>query len=489
MFNSFSKNLEDTASCQSSGICTLNPIINALDELILHEIREITFYTIKSRELAYENEKIANSVVKALCINFLNSNFPEKYYLDFFKKLIDEKNFIKNTYKNLCRNNAHPCEVLTPTVKIKLQDSTLVNLIIEGEKFLATKNKAVLKDNVKLFELIVVLVKWTCVNIEKIKDFQPDFKKYDFEILRFFNLTNFPATRSEKLKRRINEFLEIAYEVQKKLNEVFIENYGEKTDVNVSLSTKAGKSILVGGDNLRELELLLEAIGDRNINVYTYELLFIAHFYPKFQGYKNLKGHIKDTDASYDFGNFKGSIFITNYCTQKIDNIYKGFIYTSNFFAPKGIAKIQDNNFNNLIDSTLLNEGYTEDAEDKTVFMRYNKQEIRNIIEDTTRNEIVIFMGKNGKEDFSKIIENKAVINIDNPIEFDLLFYALELARQKNLKTDVVFTMCNAKTVNLALCLKSQNVDNIYLSRCPKYNITPRINGCLKEDFEIKTIN
>jgi hydroxylamine reductase (hybrid-cluster protein) len=389
MFNSFSKNLEDTSSCQSSGVCTLDPITTALDALILKELMEATFYMIKAHELGYENKDLVDKIIKVLCINFLDSNISEKDYVDLYEKILHGKNSIKNIYKKLCKKNAHQGEILTPIFKSKPAKLTLINLIIEGQKILTVKNKGLIQETVKLFDLIIILCKWTSTNIQKIKELEPDFDKYDFEILRFFNITNFLATRKEKLKRRIDEFLTISYETQKKLDQVLIENYGEKTSREILLSTRPGKSILVGGDNLRELKLLLDAVSDKDINVYTYDVLFQAHFYSEFQKYKNLKGHVKYTDVTYDFGNFQGSIFITKYSNQRLDNIYKGFIYTSTFFPPRGVAKIQNEEFDNLIKSTLSNEGYAEKMQERKVFMRYNKEEIEDIIK-----KLLSFLGR-----------------------------------------------------------------------------------------------
>ena len=82
------------------------------------------------------------------------------------------------------------------------------------------EKKEKVKDKSKeyLFSLITIFSKLTCIDLVKIKKFEPDYTEYDFEIIRFFALTNGYSIRNEKIKRRITDFSNISYKIQEKLN-------------------------------------------------------------------------------------------------------------------------------------------------------------------------------------------------------------------------------------------------------------------------------
>ena len=58
------------------------------------------------------------------------------------------------------------------------------------------------------------------------------------------------------------------------------ERYGKQRVNEVSYSTTPAKAILVVGSNIRELEDVLEAVKNQNIDVYTHDEMMIAHTFP-----------------------------------------------------------------------------------------------------------------------------------------------------------------------------------------------------------------
>ena len=330
----------------------------------------------------------------------------------------------------------------------------------------------------KLFELIELLIKHTSLNISKIRDFEPDYNEFDFEVIRLSNLLNFPTTREDKLERRINEFLDIYLKIKKKLYNTYEKNYGKCEDTKVNLSCIKGKSILVSGGNLKELELLLETTKNANINIYTHDILFVAHSYPKFKKYNHLIGHFGTNDPCNDFLEFNGPIYVTKNYEQKIDSIIKASIFSSGKLLPRGIAKITNDNFKPLIENAMLHDGFQDKLKQETTEISYKKTKTDEIFADTK--DIIIYIGKKSENIVDETGKNILFFNYF--FEIENLLYELKERKQK---TTVIFSKCYMQTIFMALVLKTKFNMDVYFSKCPEYYISPNLVKCLEDKYKI----
>lgn len=475
------------ANCLSGGICTVDPTLSALEELLLNEVKQISYYLVKAKEFGFENESIAAQAIKALTITLVNTSFSEKEYSSVLESLIENKKEAKKIYLHICKNNPTSCEVVNFPDDINLgKKYSIARLIKEGEKYLALRAKGISTEKNGLLKLIILLTRTSAENIQRIKAFEPDYTKHDFEILRFFSLKNFPSTRTDKLKRRILEFAEIALDIRKKLTAVIEDRYGQKTNAKVLLSAKAGKSILVSGSNLKELEDLLIAAADKDVNIYTHDNLLVAHSYPKFREYKNLVGHWASENTLHDFANFKGVVYLTKTSYQKIDNLYRGLIYASDEIGTRGIGKITNGNYEPLIQSALRHEGFEEDEPEKIGHFEYNKEKVEQVLE--TKKDIIVFVGNSENVDFTDLVGNKAIINLQYPIEADLLIPIVEKVIKSKIDVTIFFTRCERLIVSYLLCLVRAGIDKIYFSKCPISIMNPYIIDTLSANFDIQVV-
>lgn len=480
MFNSF-RNLQDDFECQTSGLCANNPSISVLDELILDEIRQLSYYIVKNKELGYENAEVNSQVIKILCLDFLTRNFKEKEYILLYKDLIMFKKNIEDKYRDLCKKSPTLFQGFYETKNKKY--GTIAEIINKGEKSINLKSNFIPKDIAGLLDLIGILSKIAGINIKKINDYEENFYDFDYEVIRFFSITNFTSTRKEKLLRRIGEFSSLMNKIFNKLSDVLEKNYGEMSPANVQTTPSAGQAILVSGDNLKELELILEASKNEKINVYTNGDLLIAHTYPKFREYKNLVGHIETDNAIYDFSEFKGPVFLTKNSYYKTDSIYRGFIYTSSELTPKGIGQIKNEDFTPLIQSAKNTEGFTNEEKRKNIFIDCDFNKIKKIMDNSKKENFIILAGEEG--DFDN--RNKEIIKLNPPLEKSFLIKILNYAQDKNFKFEIVFEKCTLQIVTLALVISQyKNVEEISLSNCPRYYINPKILECLRNEFKIK---
>ena len=86
MFDFF-KNIIEKNSCQQSGVCSVHPSVNSLYEILLSEVREISFYLVKLKEFNLTNHNAMNICLETLSIFMINTSFNQDKYIYLLKKL------------------------------------------------------------------------------------------------------------------------------------------------------------------------------------------------------------------------------------------------------------------------------------------------------------------------------------------------------------------------------------------------------------------
>ena len=483
----FLKNLSDKSPCQSMGICSIDPTVSAIEELILSQIRETSFYVIKLRELGHTNSSIEERIIKALSIIMINTSFDHGDFINFLNKLCEDKKCAKEKYIEICRKNHLSCELIGLD-EDSCTHKSVNSLINIGEIKIQNKYRGTTEEKQRLFELITLFAKTSAITLELLKKIQTDTSFYTFEIIRFFSLTNSLSTRCEKLKRRILEFSKISFELQSETNSAYEELFGKRQSAKILLTPQSGKAILVSGPDLFELEKLLETIGERKINVYTNSLMFIAHTYPGLARFKNLKGTLGTSNAQIDFANFPGAILITQNFIQKIDTLLRGTVYSNKIIAPNRVFKIKNNDYEPLIRAALNLEGFSKAQTPEYLEISHDFSMIENTLTELQGENVVIVVGENSLSEPILDFNGKKIINLDCPIETDLLIQTLNKCKNLNIKTDLFFTSCTLGSINTLMSVLFMDLAGIYLTDCSSALVNPHVLEALEKDFNVKII-
>lgn len=483
----FLKNLSDKSHCRSMGICSIDPTVSAIEELLLSQIRETSFYILKLHGLGQTNREIEENIIKGLSIVMINTSFDRHDLLNFLALICRDKNNAKEKYISICRKNHQPCELIDSDFNMCNQ-TDLNSIIKAGEAGLQNKYKGVTREKQRLFELITLFAKTSSIILELYKKITQDTSRYDFEIIRFFALTNTLSTRCEKLKRRILEFSKLSFKLQSEMSGAYENRWGKRQSAKILLSPKKGKCILISGPDLFELEKLLETIGDRKIDVYTNSLMFIAHTYPKFKNNKNLAGHLGTQDPGIDFSDFPGAILITQNFVQKIDSLLRGTMYSNKIIAPNRVFKIENNDYEPLIQAALKLEGYEKSYEKKYLEISHNFEKLDNTLKELKGESVVIIVGENVGDSTIEDFGGKKVINLECPVESDLLIRALEKCTEFEIKTDLFFTTCTISGINTLMSTLFMNLERLWLVNCSSALISPHVLESLELDFNVKII-
>ena len=483
----FLKNLSDKSNCQSMGICSIDPTVSAIEELLLSQIRETSFYILKLHDLGQTNREIEENLIKGLSIIMINTSFDKDDFMSFLEQLCKDKNAAKEKYISICKENHQPCELIDSHFDF-CKNSQLNTIIKAGEVKLQNKYRGVNNEKQRLFELITLFAKTSAIVLQLLKKVKQDTSDFDFEIIRFFALTNTLSTRCEKLKRRILEFSKVGFEIQEQTNKFYEKRYGKRESAKILLTPKQGKAILVSGPDLFELEKVLETIGDREISVYTNSLMFIAHTYPKFKNNKKLVGHLGTQNPQIDFSDFPGAILLTQNFSQKIDNLLRGTMYSNKIIAPNRVFKIKNNDYEPLIQAALNLDGFQKSENKKYFEIPHDFKNIENTLYKVKNTEVVIIVGENSNTENIHDFNGKKIINLDCPIETDLLIFTLKKCKEFNIKTDLFFTSCSISGINTLLSVLFMELSSIYLVNCSTSIVNPHILEALENDFGVKII-
>jgi len=193
----------------------------------------------------------------------------------------------------------------------------------------------------------------------------------------YFTLTNVNFNFDEHIAQ-LMKVGNAGVKVMDLLSDLHTRALGIPAPVEVTQNKAEGKGILVSGHNLDMLEKLLKRIEERGlsdkINVYTHSEMLPAHGYPHLKKYKNLKGNIGKAwfDQTDIFSKWNGTCVVNTNCivppekSPKVKN-YIDRLYTYKITGVEGAKKIENDNFDPLIDHTLKLPDITGFDSDETI--------------------------------------------------------------------------------------------------------------------------
>ena len=341
--------------CSSRGICSINPATASLQEIILIYLKCAAYYGLKSEECEVHDKRIRNLVLNTISV--LSSNY-EISEINFdminsaFKK---ELPAIINDIKKVCS-----VKEFTEANNILNTGADLKDYIRYGEREFNRRLKNVSLQERSLYRVLFVLVKSLCINILIYESFGKESDEEVLSIYRVLNLLNTPEVDREQIIKNIYDISEKDCHMMTRIREVQEECYGEQEEREISFSTKKGKALLVVGSNLRELEQILNIFKEKDIDVYTHDNMILAHTFPGFEKYKNLKGQFGHgmENCLLDFSTFPGPIIFTRHSLFNVENLYRGILYTTDFSYSKGVIQIKNNDFAEVVKSVEGSKGF-----------------------------------------------------------------------------------------------------------------------------------
>ena len=343
-------------SCISRGICSINPRISALQTIIVLYLRLFAKY---SNNLNVE-KSVQDFILNTISITNNNPEFNENSFLfaiEHFKRYLPQmmaKYLEKNPEDDMKLEHEKALELFRET-------SDIISAIKFGEKILNLAIENIPTQIRDLYNLMLVISKSISINLLDLESFEKENTEAFSTILNLLNRINLEEKNLKTLKAEIFRAAKIDVDLMRSIRESQEERYGKQGIAEVSYTTTPNKAVLVVGSNIRELETVLESLKDENIDVYTHDDMMLAHTFPKFSDYSRLKGQFGFGLESclLDFATFPGPIILTKHSLHNIENFYRGRLFTTDYStSPKGIIKIENNDFSEVIKSAEQAKGF-----------------------------------------------------------------------------------------------------------------------------------
>lgn len=506
----------DFNNCISMGACSVSPNISSMQELMQVILRQIAYYISKLKEFNVKKEDISYNLILEIAYGDAVKDLSEAQILNAFSKEYNNLVHVRKDYLKLCKEKGLVCADLKHLIKLSPKTS-LSEILKMGDREFLQKYKKV-RSNQKYFsEILYLIMKSVCSNIILLKDFGEIDNNSASMVIEALNLFNNSRINTDTMKKMAEILSTCDIELLRKINDLRIEKYGHIEKTVVSHSTQKGKAILVSGSNLHDLDLLLNAVKGSDIAVYTNGNLLIAHAFPYFKRFKNLKGHFGTGTVStiLDFATFPGAILLTKNESQNIEYLYRGRLFTTDKIAPKGVVKIVGSDFSELISSALQAKGFAKGQKREPQIVGYDSLEldlqINKIFERNPEriyiiglSNLSVFQKDYFNKFYSLIGENDVAItfsynpNLKNAFaynlgdDYSLLYEVLHKIFDKipvsSSKLMFFLTKCDINSLSNIINLKNNGAKQIFLSDCPPTVVNPAVLRAFAKFFEIKNI-
>ena len=375
-YDMFCYQCEQTAGgkgCTKVGVCGKTPEIANLQDLLIYQLKGISFYAKQLLDSGLNVDKnIVSFIENCLFTTLTNVNFN----VDDHVRLLKQSRDIKNNLKNMIGTT----DYITPAAAYELPDSK-ADMLRDAPMAGIMYDKALDPDIRSLRQTIVYGLKGISAYGHQARELSYYSDNVDnFYITALEAVTDNTLT-VEELIRLTLKTEDMAIEIMKKLDEANTTIYGNPTPHTVNVHIKKGPFIIVSGHDLKDLEMLLKQTEGLGINIYTHGEMLPSHGYEGLKKYKHLVGNFGGAwqDQQKQFDNLPGCILMTTNCLMRPRDTYKDRIYSTNVVGWDGIKYIErkpdgEKDFSEIIKQSLELGGFTEEQEVKEILVGFGHE-------------------------------------------------------------------------------------------------------------------
>ena len=375
-YDMFCYQCEQTAGgkgCTKLGVCGKTPEIANLQDLLIYQLKGISFY---ARHILDSGLNVDKSVVSfienCLFTTLTNVNFNVDDHVNLLKQSQD----IKNNLKNIVGTT----DYITPSAAYELPE-TKADMLRDAPMAGIMYDKTLDPDIRSLRQTILYGLKGISAYGHQARELSYYSDNVDnFYIIALEAITDNTLTVEELIRLTLKTG-DMAIEIMKKLDEANTTIYGNPSPHSVNVHIKKGPFIIVSGHDLKDLEMLLKQTEGLGINIYTHGEMLPSHGYEGLKKYKHLVGNFGGAwqDQQKQFDNLPGCILMTTNCLMRPRDTYKDRIYSTNVVGWDGIKYIEkkpdgEKDFSEIIKQSLELGGFTEEQEVKEILVGFGHE-------------------------------------------------------------------------------------------------------------------
>lgn len=375
-YDMFCYQCEQTAGgkgCTKLGVCGKTPEIANLQDLLIYQLKGISFY---ARHILDSGLNVDKSVVSFIENCFFTTLTNVNFNVDDHVHLLKQSQDIKNNLKNIVGTT----DYITPSAAYELPE-TKADMLRDAPMAGIMYDKTLDPDIRSLRQTILYGLKGISAYGHQARELSYYSDNVDnFYIIALEAITDNTLTVEELIRLTLKTG-DMAIEIMKKLDEANTTIYGNPSPHSVNVHIKKGPFIIVSGHDLKDLEMLLKQTEGLGINIYTHGEMLPSHGYEGLKKYKHLAGNFGGAwqDQQKQFDNLPGCILMTTNCLMRPRDTYKDRIYSTNVVGWDGIKYIEkkpdgEKDFSEIIKQSLELGGFTENQEVKEILVGFGHE-------------------------------------------------------------------------------------------------------------------
>ncbi len=367
--------------CSIAGVCGKASSTANLQDLLIHVATGISMWAHRARAHGAVDRDVDVFIIEAFFTTVTNVNFDDERMADLIRKAAEIKDRARSLYERACATDGTTPEVLDgPAVWTPAASHD--ELLAQAAKVsILARRESLGEDISSLQELITYGLKGAAAYVDHAHILGVD----DNEIYGLFHEALDTLTRTDATVEELTAWALKTGEINLKAMEILdranTSTYGHPVPTVVRVTPVAGRSILVSGHDLLDLEELLKQTEGKGINIYTHGEMLPAHGYPELKRYKHLVGNYGGAwqDQAKEFDAFPGSILMTTNCIQKPRVSYMDRIFTSGLVAWPGVTHISNRDFTQVIKAAEAAGGFDADEPEKSITVGFGHNAVLGI--------------------------------------------------------------------------------------------------------------
>lgn len=500
-------------SCSSHGICSINPRTSALQRVLLLYLKLIGKYAMYLLEKGERDKDAEEFILNIITIAVSNPEFTEESFVSTVSTFKEKLPQIIDRYNEIFEEKDFKDESLE-SLELFTQTNDIISAIKFGERKIQALIAKIPAKTRDFYNIMLVIAKSISINLLDLESFGKTYDEGFLAILKLLHLINLEEQDVSQLKTEIYNAAKVDNEIMTLVHSSQEERYGKQDVAEVSYTTVPSKALLVVGSNIRELETILEALKGTDIDVYTHDDMMVAHTFPKFLDYEHLKGQYGQgvENCLLDFATFPGPIILTKHSLHNIENLYRGRLFTTDYACPKGVIRIENDDFSEVITSAQKAKGFKTGKQCESVVIGYNHDDVKNLLEEKLNSgkyEKVFLIGLEGysleqQAYFDKLIKllpkNVLVVSFsynfkcDDFIHINACYdnYAImrvyDEIKKRGLGMAVFVPKCDRNSISQMVYFSENSSTKVFVGKCTPIILNPSLMNTLQTEFSINGI-
>lgn len=289
--------------CDVRGVCGKSEEVAKLQDLLIYTLKGLSQIVTKGELDAASLPKENSLLLDALFMTITNANYDEKAIAQKILEVAEARDALLS---GLSLTNLHDAAIFSPGTKEEMVEKA------EKIGVLATEDE----DMRSLREIVTYGIKGMAAYTQHALNLGKENPEIYSFIYHALADTMDPSLSTKDLLRLTLETGRFGVSAMALLDEANTSRYGHPEITKVNIGARENPAILISGHDLLDLEQLLEQTNRTGIDVYTHCEMLPAHSYPFFKKYPHLVGNYGNAwwKQTEEFAQFGGPILFTTNC-------------------------------------------------------------------------------------------------------------------------------------------------------------------------------